>query len=119
MQDSHLIEINTRTTNLNSLLCKTGINFPYVQYMDLIGNPLEGKEIKKDTKYVFRYLMEDLFAIRDYIKAGQLSYYQTIISLFRKKAPAIWDLKDPMPGFSYFIIVMKKIMGRMVSIKKN
>ena len=110
----YLIEINTRTTNLNNLLCKTGINFPYVQYMELTGNPLDSIEMKKDTRYVFRYLLEDLLAIRDYINAKQLSYFQVFRSLFRKKVPAIWNLKDPMPGLVYSSKIIKKVVGRLI-----
>lgn len=105
----YLIEINTRTTNLNSLLYKAGINFPYVAYMELIGNPVEPKAIKKDTGMVFRYLQEDLLAIRDYTKSGQLTYGQVFKSLFKKKAPAIWSFNDPKPAFDYLGMVIKRV----------
>lgn len=109
----YLIEINTRTTNLNSLLYKAGINFPYVAYMELIGSPLEPKAIKEDTGIVFRYLQEDLLAIRDYTRSGQLGYGEILKSLFKKKAPAIWSLEDPKPAFDYFATVMKKVGKRL------
>ena len=112
--DFYLIEINTRTTNLNSLLYRAGINFPYVAYRELIGDSLEPKAIKEDTGYVFRYLHEDLLAIRDYIKSGQLTYGKVIKSLFRKKAPAIWSFDDPKPGFNYMGLMLEKIMKRIL-----
>lgn len=111
--DYYLIEINARTTNLNSLLEKCGINFPYIAYREMIGSPIEPKAIKEDTGYVFRYLHEDLLAIKDYIKTGQLSLGQVIKSLFRKKAPAIWSFDDPKPGFNYMGIIFKKILKRV------
>lgn len=70
---NYLIEINTRTTNLNSLLYKAGINFPYVTYRELIGSPLDPKAVTVDTGYCFRYLHEDILAIRGYIKSEQLA----------------------------------------------
>ena len=109
----YLIEINTRTTNLNSLLYKAGINFPYVAYRELTGNPMEPIAIKKDTGYVFRYLHEDLLAIRDYTKAGQLSYSKVFISLLRKKTPAIWSLNDPKPAFNYMGQMLGKVKNRL------
>lgn len=109
----YLIEINTRTTNLNSLLYKAGINFPYVAYRELTGNPMEPTAIKNDTGYVFRYLHEDLLAIRDYTKAGQLSYGKVFISLLRKKAPAIWSLNDPKPAFNYMGQMLGKVKNRL------
>lgn len=110
----YLIEINTRTTNLNSLLYKAGINFPYAAYMELIGKAIEPKAIREDTGYCFRYLQEDILAIRDYVKSGQLSYFQVMKSLFRRKAPAIWSFDDPKPGFNYMGIVFGKVKNKLI-----
>ena len=109
----YLIEINVRTTNLNSLLYKAGINFPYITYREMIGEPIGKKAIDYDTGIVFRYLQEDLLAIRDYVRKGQLSYGDVIKSLFRKKAPAIWSFKDPKPAFSYLGMTLKKIGNKL------
>lgn len=109
----YLIEINVRTTNLNSLLYKAGINFPYITYREMIGEPIGKKVIDYDTGIVFRYLQEDLLAIRDYVRKGQLSYGDVIKSLFRKKAPAIWSFKDPKPAFSYLGMTLKKIGNKL------
>lgn len=109
----YMIEINTRTTNLNSLLYKAGINFPYVSYMEMIGSPLPPIAIKKDTGIMFRYLHEDLLAIRDYVKTGQLSSGEIFLSLFKKKAPAIWSIDDPKPGFDYFGIILGKVGNKL------
>lgn len=109
----YLIEINARTTNLNILLNKAGLNFPYIAYMDMIGRPLEPKAIKEDTGYVFRYLHEDLLAIRDYIKTKQLTTGYVVKSLFKKKAAAIWSFDDPKPGLDYFGILMKKVVDKV------
>lgn len=109
----YLIEINTRTTNLNSLLYKAGINFPYVAYREMTGNPVEPKAIKEDTGLVFRYLQEDLLAIRDYLRKKQLTTGSVIKSLSRRKAPAIWSLNDPKPAFNYMGIVFGKIFNKL------
>lgn len=105
----YLIEINARTTNLNSLLDKAGLNFPYIAYKDMIGENIGTKAIDYDTGIVFRYLIEDLLAIRDYTRKGQLTHGSIIKSLFRKKAPAVWSFSDPKPGFDYFSMMMKKV----------
>jgi len=105
----YLIEINARTTTLNVLLEKAGINFPYVAYRELVGSPLEPKAVTRDTGIAFRYLKEDLLAIRGYVKTGQLGYGEIIKSLFKRKAPAIWSLDDPMPGIVYVLSHIKRI----------
>ena len=112
----YMIEINTRTTTLNELLNKCGINFPYVAYRDMIGSSLESKAITENKGYVFQYLFEDVLAIREYLKKGQLSAGDVFKSLFRRKVPAVWSFKDPKPGLYYSSLlagrVIRKISGR-------
>lgn len=109
----YLIELNVRITNLNNLLEKVGLNFPYITYRELTGNPLEPKAVKENTGLVFWYAYEDLLAIRDYLKTGQLALGPVIKSLFRRKAHAIWDWKDPKPAFSYAGIVLGKVFKKV------
>ncbi|TGB02861.1 carboxylate--amine ligase [Halobacillus salinus] len=113
----YLIEINVRITNLNNLLYKAGLNIPYITYRDLIGEPLEPKAIQEDQNLVFWYAYEDLLAVREYIKTGQLSPSHVFRSYFRPKAHAIWDPKDPKPAVAFG----KKLAGLVVGkvTKKN
>ncbi|WNS75872.1 carboxylate--amine ligase [Bacillus sp. DTU_2020_1000418_1_SI_GHA_SEK_038] len=106
----YLIEINARITNLNNLLYKVGVNFPYITYRELTGSPLEPYAVKEDKHRVFWYAYEDILAIKGYIKTGQLTKGQVIKSLMKQKAYAIWDWSDPKPGIVYF----KKIAGKLM-----
>jgi D-aspartate ligase len=108
----YLIEINARITNLNNLLYKVGVNFPYITYMEMTGNPLPPKSVKEDTGRVFWYGYEDMLAVRDYVRSGQLSYSQVVKSYFKPKAYAIWDWKDPKPAFSYMKLLSGKLLGK-------
>lgn len=105
----YLIEINTRTTNLNSLLDKAGLNFPFIAYLEMVGYPLKKQTETYDTGIYFRYLYEDLLAIREYVKEGQLKPAQVIKSLFKSKAPAIFSFSDPKPGFGFVKMVYSKV----------
>ena len=112
----YLIEINARITNLNSLLYKVGLNFPYIMYREMIDQPLEPKAVTKTTNYAFWYGFEDLLAIKGYVQTKQLSVPSVIKSLIRPKAYAIWDWDDVKPGM-YFNKMMvgkiaKKVAGR-------
>lgn len=108
----YLIEINARITNFNNLLYKVGLNFPYITYRELIGNPIEPFAVTEDKKRVFWYVYEDLLAIRGYIRAGQLTILQVIKSLFKKKAYAIWDITDPKPTILFVKKILAKKFGR-------
>ncbi len=110
----YLIEINVRTTTLNVLLEKCGINFPLLAYKELTGDEIGSGYIDYDIDMAFRYLFEDIFAIKDYIKTKQLDLVKVVKTLTLKKAPAIWSLTDPAPAFSFFLIVLKKVKRRLV-----
>lgn len=103
----YLIEINVRTTNINSLLYKVGINFPFIAYSELIRNDIGEFFHKKSSNITFLYAFEDVLAIRDYIKTSQLTLTSVIKSLFRKKAYAIWSFNDPKP---YFIVIKSLVL---------
>lgn len=106
----YLIEINVRTTNFNVLICKTGINMPYIAYQELTGNIEKPKSITKDTGLVFWYAYEDLHAIKGYIKTKQLTVLQVLKSYFKRKAYAIWDINDIKPFLAFFNYkIFKKI----------
>lgn len=108
----YLIEINARITNLNHLLYKVGVNIPYITYRELIGSPLEPIAVTENTRRVFWYAYEDLLAIRDYIKTKQLTVKEVVVSLFKPKAYAIWDWKDPKPAFTFFKMLLGKVFNK-------
>lgn len=114
----YLIEVNVRITNFNSLLYKIGLNIPYITYRELTGNPLAPKAIEEDTNIVFWYGYEDLLAIKDYIKTGQLTFREVFLSLFKPKAYAIWDWTDPAPALSYAGIILGKVFKKVFRIRK-
>jgi D-aspartate ligase len=113
----YLIEINVRTTTLNSMLEKAGVNFPYVQYKELTGDPLEASFVDKDTNIAFWFEVEDLYAIRDYLKTKQLKLRQIIPTFFRPLSPAVFDIKDMKPFFRMLKLLIKRIYQRRVKRK--
>ncbi|NMA86897.1 MAG: carboxylate--amine ligase [Tissierellia bacterium] len=118
-QDSgkyYLIEINARTTNLNSLIHKVGINMPYLAYCELTDKLTEPYTVEEDTNIAFWYAYEDFFAIRDYKRTKQLGRKEIIKSFNRKKAYAIWDIKDPLPFFAF---IFQKAKGLFRKIYKR
>lgn len=112
----YLIEINTRTTNLNSLLFKAGLNMPYIAYRELVGDPMEPYAITNDTGLVFWYAYEDLFAVKDYLKTGQLKLMDVIKSYNKPKSYAIWDAKDPKPAFVFLGSKVKRVFEKVFRI---
>ncbi len=109
----YLLEINVRTTNFNAMLEKVGLNMPYIAYMDIIGMPLEDKSITNSTHRTFVYHMEDYLARKAYIKSKQLKRFDVFLSLFRKKAFAIFAIDDMKPYFNFINILIKKAFKKI------
>jgi predicted ATP-grasp superfamily ATP-dependent carboligase len=109
----YLIEINVRTTNLNILLEKVGLNFPYIAYQELIGQPVPNKNIEISTNRTFVYAFEDVLAIKGYVQSKQLSIASVFLSLFRRKAYAIWAFDDTKPYFSYMGALFGKVFDKL------
>ncbi|MTI96531.1 MAG: carboxylate--amine ligase [Firmicutes bacterium] len=109
----YLIEINVRFSSLNVLLNRVGLNFPWIMYRDLTGEPLPPKAITESTNIRFRYLLEDVYAMRDYLRQGQLNAWQLLKSEFARKAPAVWDWGDPLPAFTWTKLTTGNITGKL------
>ena len=112
----YLIEINARTTNLNSLIYKVGINMPYLAYCELTDKLPKPYTVEEDTNIAFWYAYEDFFSIRNYIKSKQLTRKEIMKSFKRKKAYAIWDIKDPLPSLAF---IFQKLKGLFKKIFKR
>jgi predicted ATP-grasp superfamily ATP-dependent carboligase len=95
------------------MLNKVGMNVPYITYRELIGQPLAPTALKEDKNVVFWYGYEDMLAVRDYIKTGQLKPAEVFKSYFKKHAYAIWDWQDPVPAFSYAGMIAGKVMKKV------
>lgn len=105
----YLIEINVRTTTLNSMLAKAGVNFPYVQYCELTGQPLTPYAVTQDTGIAFWFEYEDLLAIRDYTRQKQLTLGQIIPTFRRPIVPAVFDIHDIKPFFGMLSMISGRI----------
>ncbi|WP_099158938.1 carboxylate--amine ligase [Virgibacillus ndiopensis] len=109
----YLIEVNVRITNFNHLIYTLGLNIPYITYRELTGNPVEPKAITTTTNRAFWYGYEDMLAVKDYVKTGQLSVKDIVKTYFRPKAYAIWDWKDPKPGINYSSMLIGKVAKKV------
>lgn len=112
----YLIEVNVRTINFNEMLAKCGLNFPLIAYLEMTDKIPPNKSVETETGYVFHYMYEDLFAIRGYLKSGQMSLGKIIRDNTFKKVHSTWAWDDPMPGL-YFMStiagkVVKKVLGK-------
>jgi len=109
----YLIEVNVRTTTLNTMLAKAGVNFSYVHYCEMIGKPLPPQSVTEDTNLAFWFEYEDLLAIRAYIKTKQLTLKDVLPKFKREIVCAVYDSHDIAPFFGMLGVLFRKFMRKI------
>lgn len=110
----YLIEVNVRTINFNEMLARCGINFPYIAYLEMTDRIPESKAVEEDTGYTFHYMYEDLFAIREYLRTGQMTLWDTLKDFSFKRVSSTWSWSDPGPGIYFVGTIIGKVFNRIL-----
>jgi D-aspartate ligase len=109
----YLIEINVRTTTLNTMLSRAGVNFAYVHYCEMIGKPLPPSSVIEDTNIAFWFEYEDLLAIRAYRKTKQLKWSDILPKFKRELVCAVFDAYDIQPFFGMLGVLWRRLMRKI------
>lgn len=119
----YMIEINARLSSINALFDACGVEFAYIMYRDLVGNPLPDFHLRENRPVVFWHLYEDILAIRGYRKKKQLTWKEILKPwLAYHKAHAIWAADDPRPLLAFARLIFGKMvakLGRLFKAKKH
>ena len=117
-----LIEINPRYWQQNYLSTACGMNFPYLNYLDLLHESVAGiKDFKKGVKWVNSYMDFDSFL--KYRREGILTFSEWRKSLKGEKVYHDFTWDDPVPvfyetGFGWKLVkaplfIYKRLHGRV------
>jgi len=110
----YLIEINARLSTLNVLFDKCGVEFAYIMYKDLTGDPLPEFHLAEDRPWAFWHAYEDTISIAAYLKRRQLTVGQVAKPwLSHRKAHAIWAADDIKPLLSFTRLIFGKAAGKL------
>ena len=108
-----LIEINPRYWQQNSLADFSGINFPYIDYLESLGEETNYQsDFNENYKWINLYL--DFCSYLQYRKEKSLTFIQWINNLKGKKIISFFDLKDPKPLFIHFYRVFLKNIIKLI-----
>jgi len=119
-KEFYMIEINARLSTLNVLFDKCGIEFVFIMYKDLIGEPLPDFHLKEEKPWAFWHAYEDTISIAAYLKKKQLTIGQIAKPwLSHRKAHAIWAADDITPLFSFTRLILGKATGKLRRILKR
>lgn len=119
-----LIEINVRLPMQNSLAEACCINFPLIQYADLVGQNVKfSSKYKKGIKWVWAEI--DLQSFLELRSKGRLSLSEWIKSVYKADEYAIFYWRDPVPflksvnyGLDIFklaYVLLKRIAGKVTN----
>jgi predicted ATP-grasp superfamily ATP-dependent carboligase len=114
-KDSYkLIEVNARFGLWDGMAAKCGIDFAYLNYKYLLGEPISvNNSFEENVKWIS--FERDWSAFRQYRKEGGISLWQWIKSIStgrRDYAVFIWD--DPLPFILSTMLFFKTLLVRMI-----
>jgi predicted ATP-grasp superfamily ATP-dependent carboligase len=91
-----LLDVNARTWGYHTLGAAAGVDFPYLLFRDLTGDPPEPVEARPGVRWV-RLLTDVPNAARDALH-GDLRVGDYLRSLRGVDVEAVFSLTDPLPG---------------------
>jgi D-aspartate ligase len=91
-----IIEINTRFIFYLGLCTACGINFPYIQYADLVLNEKVRVDTFRENVYWIHEYKDFLHSVLNH-RVESISPWQYVRPYLGNKSLAIFDLKDPIP----------------------
>jgi predicted ATP-grasp superfamily ATP-dependent carboligase len=95
-QDARIFEINGRIPLAHGASQLAGIDLPWLMYRDALGQEPARSDPSQSTGH-WLALTYDLWAARDYRRAGELSLLSWLRSLLRVRVVVEFDPRDPGP----------------------
>ena len=113
----YLIEVNVRYVNFTQMHVDIGFNTPLLTYQEMIGMDIGTGAIDYDTGYRWRYLYEDIAAMRHYVEIGQMTRDEiNEQNRHRPISNSTWSWSDPWPGIKFVLSLFRRrflrLMGR-------
>lgn len=101
-----VLDINTRPWGWHTLCIACGLDFPFIQYRELLGE----QPIPVAPRYGYRWIraLTDLPAGIQEVRARQLSVGAYLRSLFGKTVFSVLDWRDPLPAIGDLAIALRR-----------
>jgi D-aspartate ligase len=97
-----LIEVNPRVWGWHSLAIASGINLPFMLYLDMINQPVPEVLPKTNLKWI--RITTDFVTVIKEILSGRLSISNYFRSIKGEKEFAVFSINDPLPFFTEILI---------------
>lgn len=107
-QQYKLLDINLRPWGWHTLCIACGLDFPYMQYCDVLGQ--EQTSIVTTPRYDYRWvrILTDIPAGLQEIRAGITTPRRYVRSLLGKTEFSVLDWRDPLPALGDFFVALSR-----------
>jgi predicted ATP-grasp superfamily ATP-dependent carboligase len=105
-----LLDVNIRPWGWHTLCRACGLDFPYVQYADALGEPVVATVPRYGARW--RRLITDIPAGVQEVRAGVTSPGACLKSFIGRSVPSVFDVRDPLPALGDLAIVVARSMKR-------
>ena len=114
----YMVEVNVRFVNFTQMHVEIGMDTPYLTYSEMVGEDIGEKKIDYDTGARWRYLYEDIPAMREYVATGQKQREEIIEeNRYKNVIPSTWSKDDPWPGIKFVLFKILRKIGRTFGMK--
>jgi len=117
-----LMEINPRPGSWNYSALRSGVNLPYINYREALGEKVTERQKSKDGK-IWIYMLPDIMASLFFYKRQgydehSLSLRQWYNSVKGQKIFAVWKKDDPLPyifdTLTYLTGIFRRVVRKIV-----
>lgn len=105
-----LLDINVRPWGWHTLCMACGLDFPFMQYCDVVGQEVPPAEPNYGPHWI--RLLTDLPAGLQEIRAGYSSPWTYIQSLKGHTVFSVFDIRDPLPLPGDFAVAISRLLRR-------
>lgn len=111
-QQYKLLDINLRPWGWHTLCIACGLDFPYIQYCDVLGK--EHRSMVTTPRYDYHWvrLLTDIPAGLQEIRAGITTPRRYLRSLVGKTVFSVLDWRDPLPAIGDFLVALSRVVKK-------
>jgi D-aspartate ligase len=106
-----LLDVNPRAWGWHSVGAKAGVDFPYLLWQLVHGDPVPETRAISGVKW--KRLSWDLFALASEVRRGRFATRDYIASLRGPRVAAIFAADDPLPGLFEFPLLFFTLFARL------
>ena len=107
-QQYKLLDINLRPWGWHTLCIACGLDFPYIQYCNVLGQEQRSMVATPHYDYHWVRLLTDIPAGLQEIRAGITTPLRYMHSLVGKTVFSVFDWNDPLPALGDFLVALSR-----------